>query len=351
MAVNKFPPTAGGGTPSMDFIKTVRLTTSALSWNRSGSAGSYGVYSQSGSSGYAYFVGTSTTTGVPLNKVAIVSHSFTSINIVGIPNDILSLYKVALDTNTSAYADPSTAYYQWFDNSLVTAKVDTVTGSGNYTLPVYAMPIADITLVGAGAGGYQHGPGGGGGGVIALTLFPINAGTAYSIGSGSGSNSNTWGGNTTLGTLTALGGAPGHSDYNGRNGGCGSGAAKSGSNQAKGGGSSIQTAPTGGRTNLYYGYSGGGVNNSTQHAGGGGGGAGGVGGDGYNSVGGAGGNGHTCSLNGIIYATGGPGSAHESNNHGSAPSGYGNPGSGGKSAPNGVGDSGQNGIIIVRSYG
>jgi len=350
MAVNNFPPTSGGGQPNMNYIKSVRMSSAAITWNRSGSAGTYAVFSSSASSGYAYFVGTSTT-GVPLNKLVSVNHPFTSIQIVGIPNDILNLYKVSVDTNTSAYADPSAAYYQWFDNSLVTAKIEQFAGTGTYTLPVFAMPVADVELHGGGGASYQHGPGGGGGGSILVTLFPIPAGTSYSVGAGGGGNSNNAGGNTTFGTLTALGGAPGHSDYNGRNGGCGSGAAKSGSGQSKSGGSSIQTTPSGGRTNLGIGYGGGGVDNSTQHAGGGGGGGGGAGGSGSSSSAGAGGSGFLSPITGIIYSTGGYGSAHESNTRGSAPNGYGNAGSGGGSNPNSTGDSGKDGIIIVRSYG
>jgi len=350
MAVNNFPSTAGGGQPNMDYIKSVRMSSAAITWNRAGSAGTYAVFSSSASSGYAYFVGTSTT-GVPLNKIVTVAHSFTSIQIVGIPNDILNLYKVSVDPNTSAYSDPSQAYYQWFDNSLVTSKIETFVGSGSYTLPVFAMPVADVQLVAGGAGGHGHGPGGGAGGLVTVTLFPIAAGTQYSIGTGSGGASNNWGGNSTFGTLTAFGGAPGHSDYNGRNGGSGSGAAKSGSGQSRGGGSATQTVPTGGRTNAGQGSNGGSVNNSSQHAGGGGGGAGSAGGNGHDSSAGAGGAGVMSIITGVIYSTGGYGSAHESNTRGSQPTGYGGPGSGGGSYPQGGSDPGRDGILVVRSYG
>lgn len=350
MAVVNFPTMSGGGQPNMSFIKSVRLTSSAIVWNRAGSAGNYAIFSSSGSSGYAYFVG-STTTGVPLNKLQNISHSFTSIQIVGIPNDILNLYKVAVDANTSTYSNPSSAYYQWFDNSLVTSKIEYLSGTGSYTLPVFAMPIADVLAVGGGAGGFQHGPGGGGGGVIFTTLFPISVNTNYSVGAGSGGNSQSNGGNTTFGTLTALGGGAAHSDYNGRNGGCGSGAGKSGSGQSKGGGSSIQTAPSGGRNNFAYGFGGGGVDNSANHAAGGGGGAGGSGGSASGDTPGSGGAGHTSAITGLIYATGGAGSNHNAATIGSSPSGYGGPGSGGFSRPNSTGDAGQNGTIIVRSYG
>lgn len=349
MAITNFPPTSGGGQPNMDYIKSVRMSSAAITWNRSGSAGTYAVFSSSGSSGYAYFVGTATS-GVPLNKLVSVNHPFTSIQIVGIPNDILNLYKVAVDTNTSAYADPSQAYYQWFDNSLVTSKVEQFTNTSTYTLPVFAMPIADVELHGGGGGGYQHGPGGGGGGTIYATLFPIPAGTNYSTGGGSGGNSNQWGGNTTFGSLTALGGAPGHSDYHGRNGGCGSGAGKSGSGQSKGGGSSTQTTPSGGRTNLGIGHGGGSVDNSGNHASGGGGGGGGAGGNSSGDTAGAGGSGYLSPITGIIYSTGGHGSNHNNNTIGGSPNGYGNAGSGGGSMPN-SGLQGQNGIVIVRSYG
>lgn len=348
MAVNNFPSTAGGGQPNMDYIKSVRMTSAAITWNRSGSAGTYAVFSSSASSGYAYFVGTSTT-GVPLNKIVTVNHPFTSIQVVGIPNDILNLYKVAVDPNISTYADPSQAYYQWYDNSLVTAKVEQFGGTGTYTLPVFAMPIADVELHAGGGSGYQHGGGGGAGGSIYVSLFPVPANTAYSVGAG-GQPNNSYGGNTTFGSLTALGGAPGHQDYNARSGGCGSGAGKSGSSQSKSGGSATQTVPSGGRTNIGVGHNGGSVDNAANHASGGGGGGGGAGGNSSGDVAGSGGTGYLSPINGIIYSPGGHGSNHNNNSIGGVPSGHGNAGSGGGSQPN-SGMAGQNGIVIVRSYG
>lgn len=349
MAVNNFPPTSGGGQPNMDYIKSVRMSSAAITWNRSGSAGTYAVFSSSASSGYAYFVGTATT-GVPLNKLVSVNHPFTSIQIVGIPNDILNLYKVSVDTNTSAYADPSSAYYQWFDNSLVTAKVETFTGSGSYTLPVFAMPVADVELHAGGAGGHTHNAGGGAGGTVYVSLFPISVNTSYSVGSGSGPNSSAPGGNTTFGTLTAMGGGAAQNNTTGGNGGCGGGGGQNNSG-VRYGGSSTQTTPVGGRTNFGLGTSGGHSGGSANHASGGGGGSGGAGGNASGDTPGNGGAGYTSPINGVVYSVGGFGSNHNNNSHGSSPFGYGNPGGGGGSQPNGTSAAGQNGIILVRSYG
>ena len=80
MAVVNFPSSSGGGTPGMDFVKSVRLVDSGVSWSRSGSAGPYALFSSSGSQGYAYFIGT-TTTGVPLNKLTNIAHSLSLIHI------------------------------------------------------------------------------------------------------------------------------------------------------------------------------------------------------------------------------------------------------------------------------
>lgn len=349
MAVVNFPQTSGGGQPNMDYIKSVRMSSAAITWDRSGSSGTYAIFSSSGSSGYAYFVGTSTT-GVPLNKLVSVNHPFTSIQIVGIPNDILNLYKVSVDTNTSTYANPSAAYYQWFDNSLVTAKTETISGTGSYTLPVFAMPIADIELHGGGAGGHTHNAGGGAGGTVYVTLFPIPANTSYSVGTGSGPSSAANGGNTTFSTLTAFGGGAARNNDSGGAGGCGGGGGQNNSGQ-RSGGSSTQTTPTGGRTNFGVGTSGGHSGGSANHASGGGGGGGGAGGNASGDSPGAGGQGYMSPINGVVYSVGGFGSNHNNGTTGQAPSGYGNPGSGGGSSPNGTSAAGQNGIIIVRSYG
>lgn len=349
MGVVNFPQTSGGGQPNMDFIKSVRMTSAAITWNRSGSSGTYAMFSSSGSSGYAYFVGTSTT-GVPLNKLVPVNHDFTYIQIVGIPNDILNLYKVSVDTNISAYANPSAAYYQWYDNSLVTAKVETFAGAGTYTLPVFAMPVADVELHGGGAGGHTHNAGGGAGGTVFVSLFPISPNTSYSVGSGSGQSSGANGGNSTFGTLTAFGGGAARNNQSGGDGGCGGGGGQNNSGQ-RNGGNSNQTTPTAGRTNFGLGGAGGHSGGGNNHSSGGGGGGGGTGGNASGDTPGAGGQGYTSPINGVVYSVGGFGSNHNNGTSGAAPFGYGNPGSGGGSQPGSTSAAGLNGIILVRSYG
>jgi len=349
MAVVNFPQTSGGGQPNMDYIKSVRMSSAAITWNRSGSSGTYAVFSSSASSGYVYFVGT-TTTGVPLNKLVPVNHDFTYIQVVGIPNDILNLYKVSVDTNISAYANPSAAYYQWFDNSLTTAKVETLAGAGAYTLPIFAMPVADVEVHAGGAGGHTHNAGGGAGGTVYVSLFPISPSSSYSVGTGSGPNSSANGGNSTFGTLTAFGGGAARNNQSGGDGGCGGGGGQNNSG-VRNGGNSTQTSPTGGRTNFGLGTSGGHSSGNNSHCSGGGGGSGGAGGNGSGDSPGAGGQGYVSPINGIVYSVGGFGSNHNNSTTGAAPSGYGNPGGGGGSSPGGTSASGQNGIILVRTYG
>lgn len=355
MAINNFPSTSGGGTPGMDFVKSVRLVDSGVSWSRSGSSGNYALFSSSGSQGYAYFIG-STTTGVPLNKLVNVSHSFTSIKIIGIPQDVINLYKVSTDANVSALTQSETSTliqnsWEFLQKSATGLPAEYLSGSGTYSLAAGRFPVGDINLVGGGGAAYQHGPGAGAGGVVYMTLVPLN-GISYSVGTGASGNSNNAGGNTTFGTFTALGGAPGHSDYNGRSGGCGSGAAKSSSGQAKSGGSSTQTIQSGGKISLAYGFSGGSVNDSANHAGGGGGGAGGNGASAHNTTPGSGGAGHVSAIDGLVYSVGGSGSSHEAGQSAAATAGWGRPGSGGRSNPGGNDglQSGYNGAIVVRTY-
>ena len=350
MAINNFPQTSGGGQPNMSYIKSVRMNTAAITWSRGGSSGAYAIFSSSAGSGYAYFVGSSTTTGVPLNKLVSVNHSFTSINIVGIPNDIVNLYKVAVDANVSTYENPSAAYYQWFDNSLLTSKNEFFSTSGSYSLPNFAMPIADVQLHGGGAGGHTHNAGGGAGGTIYVSLYPIAPNTSYVVGSGSGNNSGAPGGDSTFGSLVARGGGAAINNSAGGNGGCGGGGGQNNSG-VRAGGNSTQAVPTGGRANVGLGTAGGSSGGGSNHTSGGGGGATGAGGSGSGTSPGAGGPGYTSPINGIIYSVGGFGSYHEGNTHGGAPSGYGNPGGGGGSSPSGTSAPGQNGLLIVRSYG
>ena len=100
---NTIPGSAGGGgAGALNYVASVHMSTFNRSWAQAGVAGNYGIYSQNQENGYAYFVGTGTTTGVSLNRMINVSHSFTRIDIIAPQNDIISLYKVKVKA-TSAF--------------------------------------------------------------------------------------------------------------------------------------------------------------------------------------------------------------------------------------------------------
>ena len=354
----------GGGSGALTFVASVHMSTYNRSWAQAGTAGYYGIYSADGSSGYAYFVGTSMTTGISMNRVVNVPHSFTSINIVAPQGDLVTLYKAKVKSTTT-FANPLAS---------MTINPAVLIASGNFALPTNAtVPFADIAVVGAGGAaggghGATHGGGGGGGGgnVINLTDYPIYGTTIVSIGFG-GTGIKTGrggsGGQSAFGPVYALGGGGG--------GGWDTRAASTGGNGGGGGAGGSEGTGAAGITQISSsglgsigspvfrgGYSGGAGNTSTgiSSRGGGGGGVLANGTNGVANGGGNGGAGWVSSITGsqATFGAGGYGSDPNSNG-GSGWSGLAY-GCGGQSTTNGhssdtpVGSNGLNGVVVVRFY-
>jgi hypothetical protein len=178
--------------------------------------------------------------------------------------------------------------------------VTTTPSPGNYTFPgTAASGTAEVLVIGGGGGGGSIlGGGGGGGGLVYHSAYPFSAGQSVSIGVGSGGitygpgspsatgPTSTKGGNTSFGSITAVGGGAGRAS------GGGSGSTTDVSGGSSGGGNyydgptggsttTVQQAPSGGGTG--YGYAGaGGSGYNPANPGGtynlGGGGGGGAGG-------------------------------------------------------------------------
>ena len=358
----------GGGIPSMTFVGSIHMTTYNRSWAQAGVAGNYAIYSADKQNGYAYFVGTGTTTGIPMNRMGAISHAFTRIDIVAPQNDIVSLYKVKTKA-TTLFSNPLASMTK---NSAV------IIASGNFELPSNAtVPFADILVCGAGGGGGSghgatHGGGGGGGGgnVVNLTDYPIYGTTIVSVGFGGtptkvSSASN--GGQSAFGPVYALGGGGGGgwSDRVGKTNGNGGGAGAGGSGASSPGSGTTQTSTTGlgtiGSPTFNGGNSGGSAPSDTglNRRGGGGGGATGAGQAGTAGGGGAAGAGFTSTISGVsaIYGAGGYGMGPD-NGAGTAAwtsSGiaYGGGGQGentGHDSANVISNPGQNGVVVVRFY-
>jgi len=363
----------GGGIPSMNFIGSIFLSTFSRSWAQGGTSGNYAIYSANQENGYAYFVGSGATTGIPLNKMGAVSHAFTSVNIIGVGGDLVSLYKVKAKA-TTAFAQGNADFPY---SSLVTGATATLTTTQSYSVPSNGLSLVNVLLVGgggsAGAGhGGTHGGGGGGGGgnVVKLTGIQPPVPISVIVGQGgptSGSNDiGSAGGTTSFGNFYALGGGYGGS-WNNRPGGNGGNGGGGGAGSATSGGNgSVQSASSGlGTAGLlppafYGGFAGGGVTSSDtglNRRGGGGGGANGVGAAGSAGGGGNGGPGMYTDVSGSsqYYGPGGYGIAPDS----SAGAGWsGTPyGAGGQGTTNGhstgsgqIGSAGLNGVVIVRYY-
>ena len=366
---NTIPGSAGGGgAGALNFVASVHMTTYNRSWAQAGVAGNYGIYSQNQEAGYAYFVGSGTTTGVSLNRMINVGHAFTRIDIIAPQNDIVSLYKVKVKATTE-FTNP----FGGFVNNSYPVALQT---SGNFILPNAALPLVNVVLVGGGGGGglnhSGHGGGGGGGGgnVVKLTAFTAVGATGVTAGSaGTGGDQGGNGGVTYFGNVYALGGGGGGSHGSAGNGGAGIGNGGGGGgahgNNA-GGTGTVQTVSTGlgfsGAPVGFGGFSGGtsGANGShgNQFGGGGGGGAGGAGGNGGSSFAGAGGEGHvsdiwTGSAN-TKFGAGGR-SASPNGNLGANPqSGFTNFGHGGttnhSTGTQVNGNGGGTGTVVVRYY-
>lgn len=367
MAINSFPSQAGGGQANLNFIGSVHMETYNRSWAQGGSAGYYALYSTNQENGYAYFVGTGTSTGAPLNRLVSVTHAFTRIDIIAPTNDMISLYKAEVKS-TTVFNNPFDA-----DGTIGKLAIPSfpsiILSSGNFVLPNNALPLTNILVVGGGGhGGDSHAGGGGGGGsVVKLTAYQAVGTTACNIG-GAGNS----GGRSSFGNVYALGGGRGGNYNNDGNQGhsasdTGNGGGAGGYHTRSGGAGTTQTSGTGlgtaGSPAFHGGFSGGnsiGTSNSWRTPAGGGGGAGGVGGNGVdngaenNAAPGAQGPGHTSDITGTnyVYGAGGAGGRYNNGNGGLGPwshnSNYGNGGHGAHG--NGGSQGGTQGVIVVRYY-
>jgi hypothetical protein len=347
MGIQSFTPSGGGGTPGFDYINSVNMVTYNRTWAQSGAAGNYVLASYNKNSGYAYFVGSGVTTGIPLGYVAIVNHAFTSINIVAPTNDYISLFKASVKSTTV------------FNNALggFASFPSVISASGNFVLPNNALPLINVLVVGGGGGGPGYGGGGGGGGCVNLTAYQAVGTTSVSI--GAGAQDSNQGGDTYFGNVYALGGGFGR-----RNGGAGSNGANGGGGSHHSGNTGapgtgiIQTSATGlgsvGSPTYNGGFSGGTStsDHNSDHYGAGGGGAGGPGANrtGTGSV--AGGPGHASNIEGATryYGSGGGGSQHSSP---AAAGTYATEkyyGAGGQGTGGSNSEAGRSGAVIVRYY-
>jgi hypothetical protein len=359
---NTIPATGGGGgQANMTYVASIHMNTYNRSWTQGGTPGYYALYSTNQENGYAYFVG-STTTGVALNKLANITHSFTRIDIIAPQNDMVSLYKAKVKSTTE-FPNPF-ANFSSFPS--------VITSSGNFVLPNNALPLVNILICGAGGGGGNNrGGGGGGGGVVKLTAFQAVGTTSITIGGGgSHGTRGAVGGSTYFGNVYAKGGSGGahhghrgggpganHGNQDGVNGG-GAG----GHDAGHAGGSGLLQLPstglgTSGSPVSVGGYSGGSQNGGGggSGAGGGGGGAGGNGQDGYSGGGGKGGSAHwdDTFISSSLYSfgTGSHGSSYNQHYeswgaHNGSQRGHG--GSGGHHNHDGGG--GGAGAVVVRYY-
>ena len=207
----------------------------------------------------------------------------------------------------------------------------TQTGVSYTFTPQYSGTVELLVVGGGGAGGVNGGGGGGGGGVIVHPQYPVVANTAYTVTVGAGGTStatqatrgtvrNGSGGNSSFGSLVAIGGGAAGQRSDG-NGGLGNGAqGGSGGGGGGQGNSAAQNDSTYDGDN-YGGYvwgqgnaGGNGYSGAGSGGGGGGGGAGSPGGisstgSGNVQVGGTGGDGRVCLITGVLfnYGAGGGG--------------------------------------------
>ncbi len=238
--------------------------------------------------------------------------------------------------------------------------VFTFLSNGTFSCPT-SRNVEVLVVGGGGAGGKAtDGPssgGGGGGGVVYASSYPITAGLNMDVTVGSGGiNPGTGcigqdGGNSTFGTLTAIGGGGGAGGYTyahpctgtrnaqpARNGGSGGASANNNTNFGTPG-SSIQTSQVNGTS--YHGNKGGdsnvtcpGLSSFNRCGGAGGGGAGSAGEDATSGKGGNGGNGIIISsISANYYGGGGGGSRSQSDT--SAAVGQGGLGGGGNGTTTG----------------
>lgn len=352
----------GGGQANMTYVASIHMNTYNRSWAQGGTPGYYALYSTNQENGYAYFVG-ATTTGVALNRLANITHSFTRIDIIAPQNDMVSLYKAKVKS-TTVFNNPFDAFSS-FPSIIQT--------SGNFVLPNNALPLVNILVNGGGGGSGQghtsHGGGGGGagGGVVKLTAYQAVGTTSVTVGSGGGVRGN--GSRTYFGNVYALGGGYG-GNHNGDSADYyqGSGVANFGGNGGYQGSGhvaptpALQTASTGlgnSGSPVYHGGFHGGKNSNGgsdgHYRGGGGGGAGGNGGNGAHNSGGDGGLGHISDINGSNHSYGPGAQSHGAHGSGGtsgwdrsglSPYGHGGHPNGGTNSGNGGGT----GVVVVRYY-
>jgi hypothetical protein len=347
MGIQSFTPSGGGGTPGFDYINSINMVTYNRSWAQAGAPGNYVLNSYNKNSGYAYFVGSSVTTGIPLGYVAVVNHAFTSINIVAPTNDYISLFKASVKSTTV------------FNNALdgFASFPSVISSSGNFVLPNNALPLINVLLVGGGGGSHAYGGGGGGGGCVKLTAYQAVGTTSVSIGVAGPQTSN--GGDTYFGNVYAIGGGGGRQNgQSGLNGANGGGGSHHSNNTGAPGVGIIQTASTGlgsvGSPTYNGGFSGGTStgNHNNDHYGAGGGGAGGAGANrtGTGSV--AGGPGHAFNIEGTTrhYGSGGGGAQHSSPAASGTYSTEKYYGAGGQGTGGSGYESGNPGVVVVRYY-
>lgn len=264
-------------------------------------------------------------------------------------------------------------------------------GSGTFSVPLGVSSVRVLVVAGGASGGTANsgssgggtdgGAGGGAGGMIDVPSFPVSPGgsVSYSVGGGGqlnngGERQGYDGGNSTFGSLTAIGGGgggagPGGPVADGRPGGSGGGRGGGGSPNTGVTGNGVQPSQPGLSGSFGYGNRGGFNPNQAGYSGAGGGGAAGVGADGglgRSAPGGAARNSDITGSNTAYAGGGGGGSGSQANNQGAgggAGAGAGNPygsqgqpasgnaGSGGGGGPGGgagVGGSGAPGCVIVR---
>ena len=246
----------------------------------------------------------------------------------------------------------------------------TSTGPFSFPVPSGISAVRAVVIAGGGGGGYVIGGGGGAGGMIDIPSFSVTPGGSVSgtVGGGGGggggrTSPGSNGGNSTFGSLTAIGGGGGASwDVNGQPGGSGGGSTNDTSQSA---GTGTQPSQPGDSGTYGYGNNGGIKTESGTGPGAGGGGAGSAGRPAANGVEGTGGNGRNSDVSGstVTYAGGGGGGGYSTPNAAGGPGGggpggpntgtpgTGNRGSGGGGGyfpPDQPGGSGGSGIVVIR---
>ena len=236
----------------------------------------------------------------------------------------------------------------------------TFTSSGTWAVPLGVTSVDVLVVAGGGGGGLGVGGGGGGGGVIHNSSYSVTPGNVITVTVGSGGLGGLdWfhysynGGNSSFGSITAVGGGSGNS-YDSET--------TAGSGGSGGGGASQIDVPggsaAGGSGTSGQGYAGGsGVSSYYLASAGGGGGASGAGASSSGNSGGNGGAGYT--FNGVVYGSGGGGAGYGPGggsagtggaNAGNGASGLDSPGSSGV-ANRGGGGGGAGGFDTTGSYG